>query len=41
MPTAAKDPQAERPKRRVGHPRLTPDAGDGDPRGRLLAAAAA
>jgi len=44
MPTAAKDPVADRPKRRVGRPRIAPESGggtqDAEPRDQLLAAAA-
>ncbi|WP_112140041.1 TetR/AcrR family transcriptional regulator [Glycomyces dulcitolivorans] len=40
MPATAKEPVADRPKRRVGRPRVAPAGGDADPREQLLAAAA-
>ncbi|SDE24367.1 TetR/AcrR family transcriptional regulator [Glycomyces harbinensis] len=43
MPTAATEPTADRPKRRVGRPRIAPEPGpsaDAAPRDQLLAAAA-
>lgn len=45
MPTAAKESPADRPKRRVGRPRVAPEPGggtaqDAEPRDQLLAAAA-
>lgn len=45
MPTAAKESPADRPKRRVGHPRVAPEPGGGtaptaEPRDQILAAAA-